>query len=273
MTVLLDSLSVLGEYWRLIFVILWIILSGQMLISLVIKKIFGGQLTAEEYFSLGIGGWLLPYLLVSFLWFLWGMIVARPPGALIVFMLIAGFVLALILFFRSAKEIVPASKTILIVLFAIFGISFFLRLAFVFEALLPLYSDSAQHYTIIKGLLGNPESSNASFEWPTTTYYHMGFHLLAAFISSITNTEIAKTILVLGQMMVAVTPLSIFFIVNHVTRSNSAGMFAVLLASIGWYMPAYAANWGKYPALASLVLIQFVLSVAYLAVQSRQLLL
>ena len=274
MKVLLDSLSVLEENWRLIFVILLIVLLGQMLIYLALKKIFAGQLTSDEYYSIAIGGWLIPALLVSLLWFLWGMIMARPPGALIVFTLIAALVFALILFFRSGKETLPGSKAILLVLFAFFGISLFLRLAFVSEAILPLYSDSAQHYMIIKELLGNPEPSNStvSFEWPTSTYYHLGFHLLAAFITSITNTEITKTMLVLGQMMVAVTPLSIFFILKHESRSNNAGIFVVLLAALGWYMPAYAVNWGKYPVFASLVLIQFVLSLAYLAVQSRQLL-
>ena len=272
MKVLLDSLSVLGEYWHLVIVILLIILSGQMLIHLAIKKIFDQELTLEEYFSLGIGGWMLPGLLISLLWFLWGMIVARPPGALILFILIAVFVHGVILFFRSAKEMPSASKAILILLFAILGIGLFLRLAFVAEAILPPYSDSAQHYTIIKDLLADSESSNAtlSFKWPTSTYYHLGFHLLAAFITSITNTEIAKTMLVLGQLMVAVTPLSIFFIVKHATNSNNAAIFAVLLAAVGWYMPAYAANWGKYPALASLMLIQFVLSIAYLAVSNRE---
>jgi hypothetical protein len=43
----------------------------------------------------------------------------------------------------------------------------------------------------------------------------------------------------------------------------------VLLAAFGWSMPAYALNWGKYPAVTSLALIPFVLSIAYLAAQSQ----
>ena len=76
--------------------------------------------------------------------------------------------------------------------------------------------------------------------------------------------------LVLGQIILAVTPLSVLFIIKHETKSNSAGLFAVLLAGLGWSMPAYAVNWGKYPAVASLIVIQFVLSVVYLAIQSRE---
>ena len=268
MKVLSDSLSVLRDNWALVLIIFFIILSGQMLIYLSLKRIFGKELTAEDSFSLGIGGWPIPALLFSFMWFLWGLLVSRQSSALIIFLFIV--IVTAILFFRSAKEFTQDSKIILFVLLAILGISLFLRLAFVSGAILPLYSDSAQHYRIIKDMLGNPESSTATspFKWPAPAYYHLGFHLLAAFITSLTNTEIARTMLVLGQMMVAVTPLSIFFIVKHESASNSAGVFAVLLATFGWYMPAYAANWGKYPALSSLMLIQFVLSLTYLAVQN-----
>ena len=208
MKVLSDSLSVLSDNWILVLTILFIILSGQMLIHLALKRIFGKELTAEEYFSLGIGGWLLPALLISLLWLVWGIIATQPPEVLIVFILIFTFAYSAILFFRSEKEVFSASKITLFVLFVILVLSLFLRLAFVSEAILPLYSDSAQHYRIIKDLLGNPESSNAtaSFKWPAPAYYHLGFHLLAAFITSLTNTEIAKTMLILGQMIIAVTP-------------------------------------------------------------------
>ncbi|HJS19780.1 MAG TPA: hypothetical protein VJ785_13620, partial [Anaerolineales bacterium] len=83
------------------------------------------------------------------------------------------------------------------------------------------------------------------------------------------QAEITDTMLVLGQVIVAVMPLSVFFLVRHGTRSDSAGLFAVILAAFGWYMPAHAVDWGKYPALASLALIPFVLGVAYLSIQNR----
>jgi hypothetical protein len=64
--------------------------------------------------------------------------------------------------------------------------------------------------------------------------------------------------------------MSLFFIIKRETGSISAGIFTVLLAGFGWYMPAYAVNWGKYPALASLPLIQFVLNIAYLSHRERE---
>jgi hypothetical protein len=83
------------------------------------------------------------------------------------------------------------------------------------------------------------------------------------------HVDLTKAMLILGPMILAVIPLSVFFIIKYETKSISAGIFAVLLAGFGWSMPAYAVNWGKYPAFTSLVLIQFVLGIAYIAVQSQ----
>ena len=76
--------------------------------------------------------------------------------------------------------------------------------------------------------------------------------------------------LILGQMILAVIPLSVFFLIRHETQSSRAGIFAILLAAFGWYMPAHAVDWGKYPALTSLALTTFAVSLAYLSIQYRK---
>jgi hypothetical protein len=107
---------------------------------------------------------------------------------------------------------------------------------------------------------------------PTGAYYHIGFHLLTALTASALQADLIDTMLILGQVIVAAIPLSIFTIVRQETQSNRAGLFAVLLAAFGWYMPAYAVNWGKYPALTSLPLITFVSSLAYLSFRYKNVL-
>jgi hypothetical protein len=56
--------------------------------------------------------------------------------------------------------------------------------------------------------------------------------------------------------------------IKHWTRSTSAAMFTLLLAGFGWYMPAHAMDWGKYPALTGIALLPFVLSAACLLFQN-----
>ena len=269
MNVLSDGLSVLFEQWLLISGVLLIIIFGQLLTSSALKNILGERLTPDEYFSVGLAGWMAPIMLLSALWFLWRPLQALPLGFLFAIVTIALF--AVLLFRRSKKGITRQPLIMLLVFILLLGAFILVRLAFVSRATLPMYFDSAQHYMIIKGLMGNPETANvtASFDLLLTNYYHKGFHLLALFITSISHAEITDTMLILGQIILAVIPLSAFFIIKHETKSNSAGLFAVLLAAFGWYMPAHVLDWGKYPALTSLMLIQFVLSIAYLFIQYR----
>jgi hypothetical protein len=145
--------------------------------------------------------------------------------------------------------------------------SLLVRLAYVSKALFPSYFDSAHHYTLIKNIMINGLSQ--IFEIWRTDYYHLGFHFLATLLSSIFQVEITTTMLVLGQIILALMPLPFFFIIKHLTRSNWAGMFAIILSAFGWYMPAHGVDWGKYPALMSLVMIPFVLSLVYLFVQNK----
>jgi len=267
MNVLLDGFSVLSHHWQLLSSILLILLFGMTLTWFVFKGIFGEKLTPGEYFSLGVAGWMVPILGLSALWFLWGSFQAVHLDLLMAAVTIALFVLWL--FSRSKKDALPESKINLMVLSLLFGIFILLRLAFVSQAILPLYFDSAEHYRIIKSLLGQLELSNTTPPFPIAGYYHIGFHLLALFITSIRQAEITDTMLILGQIILALIPLPVFFIIKHETRSNNAGLFGVLLAAFGWYMPAHVMDWGKYPALLSLLLIQFVLSSAYLFIQYK----
>ena len=268
MNILLDSVSVLMEHWQLIAGILFIIFPGQILIWSILKIIFGDRLTSDEYYSISIAGWMLPIFLAAVFWLLLRFFETQALSTLVVFSLIA--LLAIILFLRIRKGLLQDSQIVIFILFVLFGLFVFLRLAFVSKAAIPLYFDSAQHYLIIKNLLGNP-TSNATplFTSSPTVYYHIGFHIVAAFIVSALHADIISIMLILGQMILAVMPLSVFFVTRYETRSSRAGIFAVLLAAFGWYMPAHAVDWGKYPALTSLALITFVLSLAYLFTRYR----
>jgi len=269
MNILFDSFSVLIYHWRLIAGILLILFFSQILVWSLLKMIFREELAAGEYFSLSISGWNLPIFLAAVLWLLWKFFQTQAASAFIVFLLFA--LLAIILFLRVRKERLQDSKTNFLILLALFGIVAFLRLAFVAKANIPQYFDSAQHYLIIKNLLGNPASNVTTFfTWLPAVYYHIGFHIVAAFIASVLQADIINLMLILGQVILAVIPLSVFFLIRHVTQSSSAGIFAVFLAAFGWYMPAHAVDWGKYPALTSLALITFVMNLAYLSVQYKQ---
>ena len=268
MNELSDSFSVLVSQWQLITGIVLMMLLSQMLIGSALRIIFRDRLPAEEYFALSAVGWMLPLSLASVLWLILGAFLPDQVSALLLILLVA--ILAIVLFPRAHKEHTFGSRANLLSLIILFGVFLFLRLAFVSKTIVPLYFDSAQHYMITDNLLKSLASNQFPI-WgsPSGSYYHIGFHFLTAFVVSALRADIIDAILILGQIIVAAASLSMFAIVKHETQSNVAAIFTVLLAAFGWYMPAYAANWGKYPALTSLPLIVFVISLAYLNLQYR----
>jgi len=270
MNLLLDGLLVLSNHWLIVVGVLLTLLLGYGTVSSVLKAILEDNLTAAEYFSLSIGGCLLPVSLGTLFIFSQG--VFHRNGMSIFIVLTIMFLSAILLHEQMKKTTARGPKLPLLALILIFFVSIFFRLTFVSKVIVPLYFDSAEHYRIIQNLLEVYKSSQSIFQisWPVPRYYHLGFHLLAAVLVSAVQGDVKDTILILGQIILAIIPLPIFFIVRHETKSDNAGLLAVLLASFGWYMPAYAVNWGKYPALTSLVVIQFVFSIAYIASQYRK---
>jgi hypothetical protein len=261
MNVWLDGLGVLANLGGIIAGILSVIIWGQVVIVNTSRKIFKDRLTRAEYFSLGMAGWILPVALAALLFFCCVYLFDGNIGA-------AGFTSLIIFFLYAVSTIRPVSGSWLIYFVLILFLlgSVFLHLAFLRTLILPLYFDSAEHYRIIKYFQDwlSALSGDVFPSWPLVNYYHVGYHFLIAFVSTFLKINTVDTMLVFGQILVSVLPLSLFFIVRRETGSDIAALFTSLLAGFGWQMPGYAVNWGKYPALFSLVCIHFVLCVTYL---------
>jgi hypothetical protein len=266
LTAIVDGLSVAGMHWQLVSGSLLVVAACQLLLYILLRGMFEERLTPGDYYAFSLAGWLVPALVLSVLWYVLAWIISLQVSSWLI--LAVAIAAGLVLLYRMPRQkadtrhgMVP-SLVLLTLLFLV------LRLAFVSGALVPLYFDSAQHYRYINEILLNLESPGAA-TWSLAAYYHLGFHFLAAFITSLTGSEITDVMLVLGQIFLATMPFSVFFIVRHATQSSCTGTFALILAAFGWYMPAHAVDWGKYPALASLTMVPFVLGAAYLSIQYK----
>ena len=156
-------------------------------------------------------------------------------------------------------------------LVSLFVISLLLRLAFLTGIFVPPYFDSVEHYRIIKELVTALQTSTLLEIIPTLTpsYYHLGFHFLASFLAFGLRADPTGVILVLGQVILAAIPIPIFFLIRQETYSDAAAFLGTLLAGFGWYMPGFAVNWGKYPALVGLLALGLVLNIAHWISQKR----
>ena len=251
---LINSFIVFKHNWELIFAILTFVLWGTSLILAVLIKITKQNFTDMELITLALGGWPAPALLVSIIILLLRTIISEE----ILFIAVIIFIIASAgLAIRAVSKDASLHSVLILIIFFIF---IFIRLGFVADVILPSYFDSAEHYRIIHFFLNLQEPSK--FIWPTTSYYHVGYHVIVAALVFMTKANIGQVMLLFGQIVLATIPFPIYFFIYRTTNSYMAALIGVTLAAFGWFMPAHAVNWGKYPALLSLLLIQFTLGLA-----------
>ncbi len=201
--------------------------------------------------SLGLGPILLA--LATFLLALVSQFEASifHPLSVLIIILCAGVVLRE--FWPGTLEVKVAGHLILMSCIGL-GLILIIRLAFLRYILLPPYTDSPVHYQIIREILtpGSTHRSMLSFNNLLGDYYHYGFHSMAAWLVSVSGTSPLVIMPLLGQLSLVIAVVSIMALVQAVTGNWSAASMAGLFTGIGWSMPAYAANWGKYPAMIAL---------------------
>ncbi len=144
---------------------------------------------------------------------------------------------------------------------AAFLVLLFLRLAFLRGLLAPPYADSAWHYLLSTRLLDPSIPLNLV---TAGSYYHRGFHVLAAWLAALTQSDLLSILPLLGQVMLAILPLSVYALTLSVAGESNAARISALSAALLWSMPAFAANWGKYPAIAGIVLLPAVIAAFFL---------
>jgi hypothetical protein len=136
---MLDGLTVAGNHGVLLAGILALAAVSQFILYSVLRRIFENKLTAGEYYSLSLGGWLLPASLISIFWYISAAVVSLQSAALITaFMVIlAGILLSV----RSPRGKMVAATSMIPALLLITGLFIILRLAYVSRAILPMYFD------------------------------------------------------------------------------------------------------------------------------------
>jgi hypothetical protein len=251
---ILNSFSVIGQNSKIIFEILAFVFWGTLLVFAFLKKITKQNYTDPELIALALGGWPLPAFIFSV-----SIILLRAviPGNILFLTAIIFLIVSAGVAFRAVWKDVSLNLLSIPLMFFVFV---FIRLGFSANIILPPYFDSAEHYRIINFLLQTPISPK--FVWPTASYYHIGYHLIITALVSLTHANIGQVMLLFGQIVLAAIPFPVYFFAHRAVNSHAAALFAVALAAFGWFMPSHSVNWGKYPALLSLLLIQFTLGMA-----------
>jgi hypothetical protein len=109
----------------------------------------------------------------------------------------------------------------------------------------PPWVDGVHHAMIVRTLLdgGAPPAS-----------YHWGFHVPAAMLATIVR-DLPTLLLHYGQLLNALTFVTMYAAGRMLFRSRKAGVFAAVLACFVSYFPAYYLSWGRYTHLAGTLLL------------------
>lgn len=252
MTLLLDGGGILVEYWRSLLPIVVVVLGFGGLGVSVLPGVTAGRKWLAFPLSLGTGLILLTPL--TYLLFLvslaWRGVLTVGAYAI----LLAGAICFVLSLRRSEMRAGMAVGLPLLLLVLT------VRLAFVSQLYLPPYSDAPTHYLIVLNLLDPSSRPDALYTFGSLLqhYYHFGVHCLTAW-AALTSQETSPLLLaVIGQFLLSLVPFSVFALAGMLSEgappaaSRVAAWAAALVSLIGWWMPAFAANWAKYPTLAGL---------------------
>ncbi|MFN8435833.1 MAG: hypothetical protein U0V18_17555 [Anaerolineales bacterium] len=144
----------------------------------------------------------------------------------------------------------------------LFLISLAVHLPYLNRIILPSYSDSPIHYQIIQQILfpSSGAQSKLAIKNILDTYYHFGYHGITAWLAASSNSSIERSMSFIGQISLALIPMSIATAVFMSTKSKWAALCSGMLASLGWLMPSFALNWGKFPALMAISTMPIILN-------------
>ncbi len=259
--ILLSGLSVALGSWRLIVAAGISIGAAGLLVGGALRRFEGLDLAAR--LSASIGGGLLLTTVVG-----WTAAVLhlRVSAGAVLLAALAMASLGLFLWLRpgASQGRLDLGALGLIACLVVFG---FLRLAFASPLSLPPHIDAVEHYAIVADLLApdRPPIAENDVSLLATQYYHFGFHGLAAWVLSLAGGATPFTLIALGQLLQGAAIVGIYFPTYAAVRDSRAALAAVVLAGVGWTMPAHASDWSRYPALLSLAVLPAAVGLALLA--------
>ncbi|GAB4204429.1 MAG: hypothetical protein OHK0022_29580 [Roseiflexaceae bacterium] len=134
-----------------------------------------------------------------------------------------------------------------------------------------LLGDSYHHTLITQLLLDNGGLFNSWQPYAplTTLTYHFGFHANAAFVSWLTGLPATQSVLLTGQVLIALAGPAVFALAAAMTGSAWAGVWAALIVTFASPHPGFFVNWGRYTQLTGQqVLVAVVLCWVALAEQA-----
>ncbi|MGW8318706.1 MAG: hypothetical protein ACWGPS_05625 [Candidatus Promineifilaceae bacterium] len=93
--------------------------------------------------------------------------------------------------------------------------------------------------------------------------YHYGFHTLSASLLEMTGLALPQLLLILGQLLNALVPLTIYAGAWLLTRRRNVGLLAAFLVALPFLFPGYYVTWGRMTQLAAVLILPVLIGLTW----------
>lgn len=233
-------------------------------------RLFRGEDRVVRYaiqIALGLTMWPVIFLWTSTLRLRWTPTVMSVIAAAVIAAALVVFIGRIV---RRARlpRLRPALPSLALIMLLAVGAAT-LRVNDVRGLAFPPWVDGVHHVMIIRLLLdggGLPATADPYIPGGAF-FYHWGFHLPAALVAATTgNTappDVPPLLLQYGQLLNALTLVTMYAAGRVLLRSREAGVFAAVLTSFVSYFPAFYVSWGRYTHLAGTLVLPALLIVLW----------
>ena len=158
------------------------------------------------------------------------------------------------------KDRLPSFQFLALLL--IFFASLIMRLIMVRDLATPAWVDSVHHAFITRLILGAGAypSSYLPYMDISPNAYHLGFHSIAAIFTWLSQLDLSRSLLILGQLLNALSVFSVYLFTKTLTQNTNSGLFAAVITGFLTPMPTYYTSWGRYTELTGLLLLPVILA-------------
>lgn len=161
---------------------------------------------------------------------------------------------------RNLKHFMPGLILLLVVFL---GLS--VRLLAIRDLAFPPWVDSSRHalITTLMAETGQFPSDYRPLLPVDRTPYHYGFHTISASLALMTGQSIPHLLLIVGQLLNALVPLTVFAGAYLFTRRNSTSLLAGFLVAIPFFFPGYYVTWGRMTQLTAVMILPIAMAVTW----------
>jgi hypothetical protein len=151
-------------------------------------------------------------------------------------------------------------------LLLILALGFSGRLLAVRDLAFPPWVDSSRH-ALITNLMAQGGQTITSYQplLPIDDFpYHFGFHTLSAALMMLGDQTLPRLLLILGQLLNSLVPLTTYGAVYLLTRRRGAGVLAAFLVALPFFFPAYYVTWGRMTQITAVMILPVALAFTWL---------